>query len=72
MADVLAILFVCLVVGLALWATIRGHGLSCEECTGDCTSCGTGCSPKKKLKLSRKQLAQIEAAKAAAAAKKEV
>ncbi|MDO4539344.1 MAG: hypothetical protein Q4B54_14355 [Coriobacteriales bacterium] len=72
MANVLAFLFVCLLVGLALWATIRGHASSCQGCTGDCSSCGSSCTSKKKLKLSDQQLAQIKAAKAAVNAKKEV
>ena len=59
LADIVALLFVVAVVGLALWGTLRGGALDCSNCNGDCSGCGGTCvNPK--LRLSKQQLAELD------------
>ncbi len=57
--NIVVFLFVVLVVGLALRATIKGHMLDCSSCGGDCSGCGGVCK-NPQLKLSREQLSQLD------------
>lgn len=57
--NIVALLFVALVVGFALNSVIRGHALDCSSCSGDCGGCGGSCK-NPKLKLSQEQLAQLD------------
>ena len=59
MQDVVALLFVILVVGLALRGVIKGGALDCSTCNGDCSGCGGTCG-NPKLKLSEEQLQELD------------
>ena len=57
--NIVALLFVVVVVGLALRSVIRGGALDCSSCSGDCGGCGGSCK-NPQLKLSTEQLAQLD------------
>ena len=59
MADVIVLLAVIAVVGLALRSVIKGGALDCSSCNGDCGGCGGTCR-NPKLKLSKEQLQELD------------
>jgi len=57
--NIVALLFVVVVVGLALRSVVSGGALDCSTCSGDCGGCGGSCK-NPQLKLSKEQLAALD------------
>lgn len=59
LGNIVALLFVVIVVGLAARSIFKGGALDCSTCSGDCGGCGGSCK-NPQLKLSKEQLAELD------------
>ena len=57
--NIVVLLVLAVVLGLAARSVVSGGALDCSTCNGDCGGCQGSCS-NPKLKLSRKQLDQLD------------
>ena len=59
LGNIVALLFVVIVVGLALRSVVSGGTLDCSSCNGECGGCGGTCK-NPQLKLSKEQLDKLD------------
>lgn len=59
LGNIVALLFVVIVVGLALRSVVSGGALDCSSCNGECGGCGGTCK-NPQLKLSKEQLDKLD------------
>ena len=59
LGNIVALLFVVIVVGLALRSVVSGGALDRSSCNGECGGCGGTCK-NPQLKLSKEQLDKLD------------